>query len=233
MKLTSALLSANYGLTNTNVRIYELFTNRRSMSITQGAEVLTPYSAHIAVKAVCVDEIKEDGSLVREISVKDEAVAHLDVSGVLFIGNLNPLCPTELTFDRSFHFDGLVEQINSHLHQDQHIRLSSQELTEFYVKKFAVALQAHLIRQFMMMNDSIYKSNQQEVMSCKAITGWIGDNSDGKDLLQAYEATGAKEVIYATYEMAHFVYQELLSQVVGMLSMEYAPFQKRNLLKIA
>lgn len=232
MKLTSALLSANYGLSNTNVRIYELFTNRRNKSIAQGLEVITPYSAHIAVKAVCLNEINEDGSTI-DVSVKDEQVAHLDVSGVLFIGNINPLYPTELTFDRSFRFEKLVSDIDSHLNEDQHIRLSSQELTEFHVKKFAVALQSHLIRQFMMMDDYVYKSHQQAIVSCKTITSWIGDTTQGKDLLQAHEVSGAQDIIYATYEMAHFVYQELLSQLVGMLSVEYAPRQKQTLLKIA
>lgn len=217
MQLRSALLSANYGMSAPTVRIYELFSNIQSKDLTQGDHVITPYFSQVSIKAVCCDD---------ENAAPSDTVSHLDVEGTVVLPSIDPAKPVHFTFNRSFNFDDLVSQINDHLSGKHFVKLSSQELAVYHVKMFAVQIQAYVLRLLINLG-------YDQITQSKAVASWLGAPIKDKDLLEPHEVEIGKDVTYVAYEVSQFVHSQLLSQIVGMLSVEYAQYQQQDKLYVA
>lgn len=215
MQLTSALLSANFGMSVPSVRIYELFNNIQSKDLTHGDHVITPYFTQLSIKAVCCNE---EGS-----TVPSEIVSHLDVAGTVVLPSIDPAKPVHFTFNRSFRFDELVAQIDDHLSGKHLVKLSSQELAVYHVKVFAVHVQAYLLRLLINLG-------YDQITQSKAVASWLGTATTDKDLLEPHEVEVGNDIAYVTHEVSRFVYSQVLSQLIGMLTVEYAQDKRPNLL---
>ena len=218
MQLTSALLSANFGMSVPSVRIYELFNNIQSKDLTHGDHVITPYFTQLSIKAVCCNE---EGS-----TVPSEIVSHLDVAGTVVLPSIDPAKPVHFTFNRSFRFDELVAQIDDHLSGKHLVKLSSQELAVYHVKVFAVHVQAYLLRLLINLG-------YDQITQSKAVASWLGTASTDKDLLEPHEVEVGNDIAYVTHEVSRFVYSQVLSQLIGMLTVEYAQDKRPNQLYVA
>lgn len=202
-----------------NVRIYELFSNIQSKDTTQGDHVITPYFTQVSIKAVCCD----DDSTVLALG---ETVSHLDVTGTVVLPSIDPAKPVHFTFNRSFRFDELVSQIDDHLSGKHYVKLSSQELAVYHVKMFAVQVQAYLLRLLINMG-------YDQITQSKAVASWLGTTATDKNFLEPHEVELGKDVAYVVHEVSQFVYSQVLSQLVGMLTVEYAQDQQPKLLYVA
>lgn len=218
MQLISALLSANFGMSAPNVRIYELFSNLQSKDLTHGDHVLTPYFTQISIKAVCCDD--------DFTQAPSETVSHLDVAGIVVLPSIDPCKPVHFTFNRSFRFDELISQIDDHLSGKHCVKLSSQDLAVYHVKMFAVQIQAYLLRLLINMG-------YDEIIDSKVVASWLGTAMANKDLLEPHEVEVGKKVAYVTHEISQFVHSQVLSQLIGMLTVEYAQNQRPNQLYVA
>lgn len=218
MQITSALLSATFGMSAPNARVIELFSNIQSKDMTQGDHVLTPYFTQVSIKAVCLNDV--------ETKLPSETVSHLEVVGTVVLPSIDPSKPVNFTFNRSFRFDALVAQINNHLSGKHHIKLSSQELAVYHVKMFSVQVQAYLLRLLINMG-------YDRISQSKNVASWLGTASLEKDLLEPHEVEIGKDVAYVAYEVSQFVHSQVLSQLIGMLTVEYAQDHKPNQLYVA
>lgn len=91
---------------------------------------------------------------------------------------------------------------------------------------FAVQVQAYLLRLLINLG-------YNQITQFKVIASWLGTATADKDLLEPHEVAVGKDVAYVTHEVNQFVHSQVLSQLICMLTVEYAQDKRSNQLYVA